>query len=151
MDDKKVEYTKWLLEKFNIKITEKNQKYFYGVIAVNLCNNNYCSNVLAFKGDPLISFMVCDKSMDNEKLTNDRKLTNFTIKKEYLISDNFFVEIFDYYNFSNFTDHNGSNQVGKEVKSACIEALIYACYKSFDIEKAWDVWSKILQDIRIDK
>ena len=147
--DKKEQYKKWLLETFNIEVTKNNEKYFYGVISVHFCNNNYCSKVLAFKGDPLISFMICDRSMDEIKLTNDRKLTNFTRQKEYFITDDFLANTFNHYELQRFTDHNDANPVGQDVKSACIEALIYATYKSFDIKKAWEVWNIILKDMEI--
>jgi hypothetical protein len=80
--------------------------------------------------------MICDRSMDEIKLTNDRKLTNFTRQKEYFITDDFLANTFNHYELQRFTDHNDANPVGQDVKSACIEALIYATYKSFDIKKA---------------
>lgn len=141
------EYIKWLSDNFDIKVTEENKEYFHGVISTDNCQGNYCSNVLAFKGDPLISFMVCDRNMDDINLTSDRKLTDFTSEKEKYISDDKFAKIFDYYQMSKFTNHNTSNEIGKKVKSSCIEALIYAVYKSFNIDKAWEVFKKCCEVI----
>lgn len=142
------EYENWLLKTFNIQVTEENKKYFFGVVQINMCNNDYCSNVLAFKGDPLISFMVCDRTMENKKLTNDRKLTNFTLAKESMISDKLFERIFIYYDMKRFTDHNASNNISEKAMSSCIEALIYATYKSFDIDRAWSIFTKLIKDTK---
>ncbi|MGL4343188.1 MAG: hypothetical protein ACRCRZ_01275 [Metamycoplasmataceae bacterium] len=129
-------YYNWLEKEFDIVVdSDEKKEYFNGVINVNECNDDYCSSILAFKGDPLISFMVCDRKMDGIKLTPDRKLTYFNSEKEKFIGDNLFIEIFNKIKMSDFTNHNKSNQIGKEVKSACIEAFIYAIYKTYDMKK----------------
>ena len=134
MDNKK--YKDFLIDTFKIKLNKQNEKYFYGVISVNNpINNEYCSRILAFKGDPLISFMVCDREMEGMTLST-RSLSTFTEIKVSKISEKLFASIFDKYGFERFTDHNNSNRIGRKNKSSCIETLVYAIYKSFDIEFA---------------
>ncbi len=147
--DKKEKYINWLLEEFNIELNEKNEKYFYGAVDINITYGLYSSRVLAFRGDALITFLVCDRNIIKVNADYDGKLTELQNKKQKLIGETFFIEVFEHYEMSRFTDYNESNPLGKKAKSSCIEAFIYAIYKSFDIERAWQVWSKILQDMNV--
>lgn len=141
------EYKDFLIDTFKIELNKENEKYFYGVISVNNpINNEYCSKILGFKGDPLISFMVCDREMDGMTLGTGQKLLEFTKIKESKISDKLFASIFDKYGFQRFTDHNKSNRIGKKIKSSCIEALVYAIYKTSNIEFTWECFKKMLSD-----
>ena len=90
--DKKEKYINWLLEEFNIELNEKNKKYFYEAVDINITYGLYSSRVLAFRGDALITFLVCDRNIIKVNADYDGKLTELQNKKQKLIGETFLLK-----------------------------------------------------------
>ena len=131
------EFKTFMKEKLEIEINECNEDVFLSAFKQRKdYNSKNCSfEVFKLKGDALLGLLACEKYIDNYSTES-----NPTAVKEKYVGNKKLQSIFDKLKLEKYFSYERSNEIGKHNKSDCIEALLYATYCAFDMEKA----SKVL-------